>query len=156
MSYPNAFPCLSRALAALRQRRQRPATSEIIRFVTKNDGVCYCQVVRCKIGRKRHVAFLNVAGSLHHPTGDIEGLASSALRDMGAPAASLVFWEVDRYETDDRIFIHRVEFQSPASGRFSDPKWIPEALPEALAKQVALAQHEIFLNWTPRAPRGRR
>ncbi|CAN5341118.1 hypothetical protein BH10PSE4_BH10PSE4_11400 [soil metagenome] len=143
-------------LADLPGGRKQPPDHETIRFVTKNGGNCYCQIVRCRIGRARHVAFLNVAGSPHHPTASVEGLASSAFRDMGAPAASLVFWDVDRHEWDDGITIHRVEFQSLVAGRFSGPKWISEAMPEALAKQVALAQHEIFANWTATAPGGRR
>lgn len=119
-------------------RRELPE-HEVIHFMTRHGGVCQCHVVRCAIGDKLHVAFLNIAGSPQHPTGDIEGLASAALRVMGAPAASLVFWDVDRHEWEDRVTCHRVEFGSLSRGGFSSPRWRMEPLPEPLAEAVARA-----------------
>jgi len=156
MSYLNAFARLDLALAALRRRFQRSASSELIRFINKDGSNCVCLVVRRKIGRQRHVAFVSVAGSPNHPAASIEGLASSAFRELGAPAASLVFWFVDRHEWDDGITIQRVEFLSLAAGKFSGPQWIAETLPGPLLKQVALARPEIFSAWPATAPGGPR
>lgn len=119
-------------------RRELPE-HEVIHFMTRHGGVCHCHVVRCAIGDKHHVAFLNIAGSPQHPTGDIEGLASLALRVMGAPANSLVFWDVDRHEWEDRVTYHRVEFGGFRRGAFSFPRWHMEPLPQPLADAVERA-----------------
>ena len=144
-------PGLRNAILAILPRvRSRLPAHEIIRFFNKDGGNCVCLVVCCKVGRKHHIAFVSVAGSPSRPTANIEGLASSVFRVMGAPTASRVFWDVDRDEWDDSITIHRVEFLSLIDGRFSGPKWIPETLPCALAKQIARAGHKIS-NETPPA-----
>lgn len=121
------------------KRRRELPEHEVIHFMTRHGGVCHCRVVCCAIGDKLHVAFLNIAGSPQHPTGDIEGLASAALRVMGAPAASLVFWDVDRHEWEDRVTYHRVEFGGLSRGGFASPRWRMEPLPELLAEAVARA-----------------
>ena len=121
------------------KRRRELPEHEVIHFMTRHGGICHCHVVRCAIGDKLHVAFLNIAGSKQHPTGDIEGLASAALRVMGAPAASLVFWDVDRHEWEDRVTHHRVEFGSLSRGGFSSPRWRMEPLPQPLADAVERA-----------------
>lgn len=159
MSYPNAFARLNLAWAALRRRLKPTASNEIIRFVDKSGSHVVCQMVSIAIGGRRNVVFISVAGSPNDPAAHIEGLASSAFRDLGAPAASLVFWTIDSDEwdlCDERVTIHRLEFTSFADGRFSGPKWIPEAMPDALAKQVARAQHELFPNSAATVPGGRR
>lgn len=126
-------------IPALFRPRRELAEHEVIHFRTRHGGVCHCRVVCCAIGGKLHVAFLNVTGSPQHPTGDIEGLASLALRVLGAPANSLVFWDVDRHEWEDRVTYHRVEFGSLSRGSFSSPRWRMEPLPEPLAEAVARA-----------------
>lgn len=141
---------LNAILATLPRVRHRLPTHQLIRFMNKDGGNCVCLVVRCKVGRERHIAFVSVAGSPSRPAANIEGLASSVFRVMGAPTASPVFWNVDRDEWDDGITIHRVEFLSLIDGRLSGPKWIPETLPCALAKQIARAGPKIS-NETPPA-----
>lgn len=124
--------------AFFKPRRDLPE-HEVIHFMTRHGGVCHCHVVRCAIGDKHHVAFLNIPCSPQHPTGDIEGLASLALRVTGAPANSLVFWDVDRHEWEDRVTYHKVEFGSLRRGAFSLPRWHMEPLPQPLAEAVERA-----------------
>jgi hypothetical protein len=145
-----SWPRLQTAILAILPRARCPLPAhELIRFFNKDGGNCVCLVVCCKVSRKHHVAFVSVPGSPSRPAANIEGLASSVFRVMGAPTASLVFWNVDRDEWGDGITIHRVEFLSWVDGRLSDPKWISEALPDALAKQVALAEQEISNGTAP-------
>jgi hypothetical protein len=146
MSWPRLRTAI---LAILPCARRRLPAHELIRFFNKDGGNCVCLVVCCKVGREHHVAFVSVPGSPSQPAANIEGLASSVFRDMGAPTASLVFWDVDRHQWDDGITIHRVEFLSLIDGRFSGPKWIPETLPHALAKQIARAQYETSTGTAP-------
>jgi hypothetical protein len=122
MSWPRLQTAFSPSYRA--QEADCPPTNSSASSTRMAATAC-AWVVCCKVGREHHVAFVSVPGSPSRPAANIEGLASSVFRVMGAPTASLVFWDVDRDEWDDGITIHRVEFLSLIDGRLSDPKWIP-------------------------------
>jgi len=156
MSFQIAFARLDSAKTAFFRKLRRPPAHEVIRFYRTDGRTCVCSVIQQKIGRKRHVAFIRMAAYAGDPAESIEGLASAASRDLGAPAASLTFWYVNQGEWEGRSTILKVEFAAFADGRFAGPRWIPQDMPRVLARQVERAQRTLSSSCTASVLGGRR